>query len=59
MAASMCFCASSGVYQVHRADERRVEVVVVQLVDAHHPLAQLEVAMERRQVALTPSISRM
>ena len=31
-------------------DERRVEVVVVQLRDAHHLLAQLQVAVERRQV---------
>ena len=35
---------------IHRGDERRVEVVVVELGDAHHLLPQLQVAMERRQV---------
>ena len=40
------------VRQIDRADERRVQVVIVQLVEAHHPLAQLQVAMERRQRAV-------
>ena len=38
------------VFELHRRHERRVEIVVVQLVDAHHPLAKLQVAVERRQV---------
>ena len=35
--------------QVHGTDERRVEIVVVQLGEAHHPLSQLQVAVEGRQ----------
>jgi hypothetical protein len=38
------------VLQIHRRDERRVQVVVVQLVDLHHPLAQLQIPVKRRQV---------
>ena len=51
--ASTCFCASSGVYRRSTDDdERRIQVVVVQVVgDAHHPLAQPQVAVERRQAA--------
>ena len=40
------------VREVHRRHERRVEIVVVQLVHAHHALAQLQIAMERGQVAV-------
>ena len=40
------------VRQIDRADERRVQIVVVQLVEAHHPLPQFQVAVERRQRAI-------
>ena len=39
--------------QIDRCDERRIQVVVVQVVgQPHHPLAQPEIAMERRQMAV-------
>ena len=40
------------VFELHRADERRVEVVVVELVEAQDLLAQLQVAVKGRQVAV-------
>ena len=43
-----------GVGQVDRRDQRRVEIVVVQLWNGEHPLAQPQVAVERRQVPVHP-----
>ena len=37
------------VRQLHAREERRVEVVVVELVEAEDPLPQLQVADHRRQ----------
>ena len=34
------------VLEIHRTDERRIQIVVVELVDAHHPLPQFQVAMK-------------
>ena len=42
----------SGVGEIDGRDERRVEIVVVQLGHAHHRLAQIQVAMEGRQTAI-------
>ena len=41
-----------GVFERHVRDEGRVEVVVVQRVDAQHPLAKLKVAMEGGQMPI-------
>ena len=40
------------VIELHRSDERRVEIVVVQLRQAENPLPQLQVPVERRQIAV-------
>ena len=41
-----------GVVQIDRRDERRVQIVVVQLREPHHALAQVQVAVERREIAV-------